>query len=51
MGQAHVPAWLEIDKMLLQFGKFKAIARRKFALFVEQGKGVDPWTDISSQVF
>ena len=51
MGQVQVPKWLEIDKMLLQFGKSKAMARRSFALFVEQGKGVNPWTNISNQVF
>ncbi|WP_213608082.1 transposase [Pseudoalteromonas sp.] len=51
MGLGQVPEWFEIDKMLLQFGKYKAIARRKFAQFVEQGEGVDPWTNISNQVF
>ena len=51
MGETEAPAWLAIDTMLLQFSKYKAIARRKFAQFVEQGKGVNPWRNISNQVF
>ncbi|CAM4198240.1 hypothetical protein PSOS111911_07225 [Pseudoalteromonas ostreae] len=30
MGQEPIPQWLEVDKMLLQFAKYKTIARRKF---------------------
>ena len=51
MGETEAPAWLAIDTMLLQFSNYKAIARRKFAQFVEQGKGVNPWRNISNQVF
>jgi len=51
MGQAPIPQWLAVDKMLLQFAKYKTIAKRKFAQFVEQGKGVNPWESISNQVF
>ena len=51
MGETQAPAWLAIDTMLLQFSKYKTIARRKFAQFVEQGKGVNPWKNISNQVF
>ncbi|MBB1422055.1 transposase [Pseudoalteromonas sp. SG43-7] len=51
MGQEPIPQWLAVDKMLLQFAKYKTIARRKFAQLVEQGKGVDPWGNISNQVF
>lgn len=51
MLETEAPAWLAIDTMLLQFSKYRAIARRKFAHFVEQGKGVNPWKNISNQVF
>ena len=51
MGQETIPQWLSVDKMLLQFAKYKTIAKRKFAQFVEQGKGLDPWCNISNQVF
>lgn len=51
MGEAQAPEWLAVDKMLLQFSKYKAISKRKFAQFVEQGKGVTPWRNISNQVF
>jgi hypothetical protein len=51
MGQEPIPQWLSVDKMLLQFAKYKTIAKRKFAQFVEQGKGLDPWGNISNQVF
>ncbi|KAA1164706.1 REP-associated tyrosine transposase, partial [Pseudoalteromonas fuliginea] len=47
MLETEAPAWLAIHTMLLQFSKYKAIARRKFAQFVEQGKGVNPWRNIS----
>lgn len=51
MGKEPVPDWLAVDKMLLQFAKYKTIARRNFAKFVEQGKGVNPWESITNQVF
>ncbi len=51
MGQEPIPQWLAVDKLLLQFAKYKAIAKRKFAQLVEQGKGLEPWGNISNQVF
>ena len=51
MLETEAPAWLAIDTMLLQFSKYRAIARREFAHFVEQGKGVNPWKNISNKVF
>jgi len=51
MGQEPIPQWLAVDKMLLQFAKYKTIAKRKFAQFVEQGEGLELWGKISNQVF
>ena len=47
--QAH--PWLAVDAMLLQFSKNKLMVSREFVPFIEQGKGVSPWGNISNQLF
>jgi REP element-mobilizing transposase RayT len=51
MGKLPVPPWFAIDAMLLQFANNKLAARREFSKFVEGGKDVSPWENISNQVF
>ncbi|KPZ66262.1 hypothetical protein AN394_04175 [Pseudoalteromonas sp. P1-26] len=47
MGKAQAQEWLYIDKMLLLFGKSKATSNLKFALFVEQGKELGDYFQLS----
>ena len=50
MGFAAAPAWLTTDWVLGQFGKRGAVARRGYAEFVAQGKGLpSPWTAVKGQ--
>jgi REP element-mobilizing transposase RayT len=51
MGHSPIPNWLAVDQMLLLFSKYRKTARKKFAEFVMQGKGITPWGKISNQVF
>ncbi len=50
MGLAACPAWLETDWVLGQFAKTRAVARRRYAEFVAQGKGLpSPWAAVKGQ--
>lgn len=51
MGKEPVPGWLAVDQMLLMFSKYRNTARNKFAEFVRQGQGVNPWEKLNNQVF
>ncbi|MEL0630496.1 hypothetical protein [Psychromonas aquatilis] len=46
-----MPPWFAIDAMLLQFANTKVASRYAFSKFVEAGKGISPWDNISNQVF
>ena len=52
-GLAEAPEWLETEWTLEQFGRRPAEARRRYAAFVAEGKGVsyDPWGQLRGQVF
>ena len=50
MGLAECPAWLETDWVLGQFTKTRAVARRRYAEFVAQGRGLpSPWPAVRGQ--
>jgi putative transposase len=51
MGGTPTPQWLKIDWVLSQFGKSRAVARRKYGEFVAEGVGIaSPWTELKGQV-
>ncbi len=49
LGAAPKPQWLETDWVLSQFGKSRAVARRKYAEFVAEG-AASPWRNLKGQV-
>ena len=49
VGAAPNPQWLESDWVLSQFGKSRAVTRRKYAEFVAEG-AVSPWRELKGQV-
>lgn len=50
MGLAVCPAWLSVDWLLGQFAKTRAVARRRYAQFVADGKGrLSPWAELRGQ--
>ena len=52
IGQAHVPAWLETDWLLAQFGSERVSSQAGYAAFVAQGTGhPDVWQGLRNQVF
>jgi REP element-mobilizing transposase RayT len=51
VGTMPVPPWLDTDWLLGQFGDSRAVARRKYALFVAQGlQQNSPWLNLKGQV-
>ena len=51
MGLAPIPPGLTIDTLLAQFAKTKAVARRRYADFVQAGMGAaSPWENLQGQV-
>ena len=51
MGGASAPQWLQTDWVLGQFGKSRAVARRKYGEFVAEGVGItSPWSELKGQV-
>lgn len=51
MGVAVSPSWLATDALLRMFAKQRKTARRKYAEFVQQGKGLSIWDKVANQVF
>ena len=50
MGLAQCPAWLKTDWVLGQFAKTRAVARRRYAEFVAEGRGLpSPWSAVRGQ--
>lgn len=50
-GGAPTPQWLQTDWVLSQFGKSRAVARRKYGAFVGKGVGItSPWCELKGQV-
>ena len=51
VGNAPVPPWLHTDWLLSQFGKSRAVTRRKYAEFVAQGiEEISPWVNLKGSV-
>ncbi len=51
IGVIPVPQWLQTDWVLSQFGKSRAVARRKFMEFVAEGADMaSPWGELKGQV-
>ncbi len=51
MGAAPAPPWLYTDWLLGQFGQGRAVARRRYAKFVAEGRGIpSPWPQLKGQV-
>ena len=50
LGLAERPAWLETDWVLGQFAKTRAVARRRYAEFVAEGRSLpSPWSAVRGQ--
>jgi putative transposase len=50
-GSQPAPEWLTTDWVLSQFGRSRAVARRKYVAFVAQGKNLpSPWLELKGQV-
>jgi REP element-mobilizing transposase RayT len=51
VGKTACPDWLSTDWLLAQFAKTRAVARRRYAAFVAEGKGLpSPWPELKGQV-
>jgi REP element-mobilizing transposase RayT len=50
-GGREVPEWLAIDALLRMFAKTKFEAIERYKHFVAEGKGVDIWQNLKSQVY
>jgi hypothetical protein len=51
IGAVPAPPWLHTDWLLGQFGKSRAVTRRKYAQFVSEGlKQTSPWANLNGQV-
>ncbi len=51
LGQVDRPAWLSTDWVLSQFAKGRAVAQRRYAAFVLEGKNqASPWPELKGQV-
>ncbi|MCG7534148.1 transposase [Pseudoalteromonas sp. OOF1S-7] len=51
LGKRASPDWLATDALLLMFARDRQVAIAKYIEFVAQGKGVDIWQHLKSQVF
>ncbi|SFD67883.1 REP-associated tyrosine transposase [Pseudoalteromonas denitrificans] len=51
IGVRDVPDWLAIDALLRMFGSTKYIAIERYKTFVSQGKGINIWANLKSQVY
>ena len=50
LGQADRPDWLSTDWILAQFAKGRAVAQRRYAEFVSEGKKrPSPWAELKGQ--
>jgi hypothetical protein len=50
--RSNAPEWLTTDELLAQFGKRRAVARRKYQQFVEEGMDADSiWKDLKGQIY
>ena len=51
VGESPVPAGLTIDWVLSQFARTKVVARKRYAVFVEEGLSKpSPWSELKGQV-
>ena len=51
-GLARVPAWLDVDWLLAQFGTTRATAQRNYRRFVAEGRRADPiWDALRDQIY
>ena len=50
-GEAPVPAWLAIDRLLGQFGDTRQAAQRRYQSFVDEGAGVHIWEGLRQQMY
>lgn len=51
VGESAIPAGLTIDWVLAQFSRTKAVARKRYAEFVEEGaRKPSPWGEMKAQV-
>ncbi len=52
IGTTAAPNWLSTDDLLAEFGKRRAIARRKYQEFIAQGMGAESiWKDLQGQIY
>jgi putative transposase len=52
IGKSPAPAWLSTDELLAEFGKQRAIARRKYQEFIADGMGAESiWKDLQGQIY
>jgi len=51
LGEVPIPAGLTIDWLLSQFAKTRAVARKRYAAFIEEGVGnTSPWTELKGHI-
>jgi len=51
IGMRDIPQWLAVDALLRMFAKTKLEAIERYKHFVAEGKGVDIWKNLKSQVY
>jgi putative transposase len=52
IGESPAPAWLATDELLAEFGKQRAITRRKYQEFIADGMGAESiWKDLQGQIY
>ena len=51
VGEAPVPVWLDVDRLLGQFGETRAAARREYRSFVETGPEMQIWEGLRQQMY
>jgi len=52
LGATAAPVWLTTDNLLAEFGKRRAVARRKYQEFIADGMGAESiWKDLQGQIY
>ena len=50
-GEAAVPAWLAVDRLLSQFGDTRQAAQRRYRSFVDEGTEANIWEGLRQQMY
>jgi hypothetical protein len=51
VGAKSAPEWLKVDHLLEHFGLKRAMARRRYREFVEDGIGQSLWSELRHQIY